>query len=217
MDALFPTLIIFLSLVGLIFILFEKPIPKKEEELEEENQKIPEKKEKKVENWFKKLKRKLTFKEIILKFLEKILRRLRIIVLRIDRIILTKLIQIKKGEFLKKKEKEFGLAFNDSIFEKTSNLISKELPFENFNLKEEEIKLLKKIQKEIKDIEILKNLARLYLWEKDYHSACWALLKVYYLKTDDKLIYDLLIQLKEEKDKEEKEENNKENADVAQR
>jgi len=201
MDALFPTLIVFLSLVGLFLIFLGKS--------KEKEEKIKEGKEGKginILNWFKKFQR-IPLRDIFLNFWEKFLRRIRIIVLRIDRIVSEKLKQVSKGKFLKEKEKKDLKPISQSetekdyletqTFEELNNI-----SFKDLDLKEEEIKLLKEINKNLENFETLKNLARLYLWEKDYHSASWALLQVYYKKADDRVIYDLFFEIKESREKE---------------
>ena len=215
MDALFPTLIVFLSLVGLFLIFLGKS--------KEKEEKIKEGKEGKginILNWFKKFQR-IPLRDIFLNFWEKFLRRIRIIVLRIDRIVSEKLKQVSKGKFLKEKEKKDLKPISQSetekdyletqTFEELNNI-----SFKDLDLKEEEIKLLKEINKNLENFETLKNLARLYLWEKDYHSASWALLQVYYKKADDRVIYDLFFEIKEsrEKEKGEKEKGEKENSEM---
>ena len=209
MDALFPTLIVFLSLVGLFLIFLGKS--------KEKEEKIKEGKEGKginILNWFKKFQR-IPLRDIFLNFWEKFLRRIRIIVLRIDRIVSEKLKQVSKGKFLKEKEKKDLKPISQSetekdyletqTFEELNNI-----SFKDLDLKEEEIKLLKEINKNLENFETLKNLARLYLWEKDYHSASWALLQVYYKKADDRVIYDLFFEIKESREKEKGEEKNSE-------
>lgn len=211
MDALLPTLIIFLSLVGLVFILFQKAPDKGEKgeediELKEDtsNKKVSQKK-KKVIKWFKRI-RKTPVREIIFNFWEKFLRRLRIIILRVDKSIADKLLQLKKSKFLKEERQKLKPFFEKRLRKRYFETIGGEelnkLDFNNLDLKEEEIKLLKNITKNFEDTDLLKNLARLYLWEKDYHSACWALLQVYYLNNEDKIIYDLLLEIKENLEKE---------------
>jgi len=209
MDALFPTLIVFLSLVGL-FLIFVGKSKEKEEKIKEG------KEEKRINilNWFKKFQR-IPLRDIFLNFWEKFLRRIRIIVLRIDRIVSEKLKQVSKGKFLKEKEKKDLKPISQSetekdyletqTFEELNNI-----SFKDLDLKEEEIKLLKEINKNLENFETLKNLARLYLWEKDYHSASWALLQVYYKKADDRVIYDLFFEIKESKEKEKGEKENSE-------
>ena len=209
MDALFPTLIVFLSLVGLFLIFLGKS--------KEKEEKIKEGKERKginILNWFKKFQR-IPLRDIFLNFWEKFLRRIRIIVLRIDRIVSEKLKQVSKGKFLKEKEKKDLKPISQSetekdyletqTFEELNNI-----SFKDLDLKEEEIKLLKEINKNLENFETLKNLARLYLWEKDYHSASWALLQVYYKKADDRVIYDLFFEIKESREKEKGEKENSE-------
>lgn len=209
MDALFPTLIVFLSLVGLFLIFLGKS--------KEKEEKIKEGKEGKginILNWFKKFQR-IPLRDIFLNFWEKFLRRIRIIVLRIDRIVSEKLKQVSKGKFLKEKEKKDLKPISQSetekdyletqTFEELNNI-----SFKDLDLKEEEIKLLKEINKNLENFETLKNLARLYLWEKDYHSASWALLQVYYKKADDRVIYDLFFEIKESREKEKGEKENSE-------
>ena len=194
MDALFPTLIIFFSLVGLILIFFSQS-PAKKQKSANENLK---KERRKFLDWFKKIK-EIPLKDIFLNFWEKTLRRLRIIILRIDTAITDKLVKIKKGKFLKEKKNQDLKPIIDENLEKKDLVLEEldDLDFNNLDLKEEEIKLLKLLKENLESLEPLKNLARLYLWEGDYHSACWALLQVYYFKRDDKVIYDLFLEIKE--------------------
>ena len=194
MDALFPALIIFFSLVGLILIFFSQS-PAKKQKSANENLK---REKRKFLDWFKKIK-EIPLKDIFLNFWEKTLRRLRIIILRIDTAITDKLVKIKKGKFLKEKKNQDLKPIIDENLEKKDLVLEEldDLDFNNLDLKEEEIKLLKLLKENLESLEPLKNLARLYLWEGDYHSACWALLQVYYFKRDDKVIYDLFLEIKE--------------------
>lgn len=225
MDALLPTLIIFFSLVGLVFIFFQKTPEKngiENEVLDELNKtKGISKQKKKFLRWIKKIK-KTPLREIFFNFWEKFLRRLRIIILRLDKSIADKLLQLKKGKFLKEENKKLKPILSKKLvknyLDEGSIKELNKLNFDNLDLKEEEQRLLKELMKNFEDTNLFKNLARLYLWEKDYHSACWALLQVYYLNTSDKIIYDLLLEIKEKcEDDENKEQKELEKAEVAQR
>ncbi|MGB9680725.1 MAG: tetratricopeptide repeat protein [Minisyncoccia bacterium] len=209
MDALLPTLIIFFSLVGLIFVLFQKSNGKEKID-NKEFLKVEEIKNKKTKFalWLKKI-RQTPIREIFLNFWEKFLRRLRIIILRIDRTITDKLHQIKKVQFLKEEKHKslksiFGKKTTKSSLDEDILEELNKLNFDNLDLKEEETRLLKEITKDFNNKELLKNLGRLYLWEGDFHSACWAFLEVYYLDNTDKIIYDLLLEIKEKSDNLEK-------------
>lgn len=204
MDFLLPTLIVFFSLLGLIFIVFLKPEKgSSSEESQEKN--FKKRKQQKILAYFKKI-QNIPIKELILNFWEKVLRRLRVVILRIDKSLSDKLKQLKSRNFVKEEEKKriFKPIFSKKtrepkihkkILEEISNI-----SFDNLDLKEEELRLLKEINNDLKKLDLLKNLARLYLWEKDYHSACWALLQVYYLNDKDKIVYDLLLEIKEKKE-----------------
>jgi cytochrome c-type biogenesis protein CcmH/NrfG len=64
---------------------------------------------------------------------------------------------------------------------------------------QEEKKLLKKINRNPESLAAFKNLARIYLWRKDFSSARWALLQAYHLDKEDNVVQDLLIELYEKR------------------
>lgn len=57
----------------------------------------------------------------------------------------------------------------------------------------EEKKLLRKLPKKEKDV--FQNLARLYLFEEDYHSARWIILEAYRNFPEDKIIRSFLVEI----------------------
>jgi len=64
---------------------------------------------------------------------------------------------------------------------------------------QEEKNLLKKLKAHPDDLAVLKNLARIYLWRKDFSSARWALLQAFRLDKKDSVIQDLLLELYEKR------------------
>lgn len=124
--------------------------------------------------------------------MEKFLIRSRIIILRIDRTIFKNLTSIRKRKNDNTEDKENGIikSFNEG------KLIEDDIDFSHIlDIKEEEKKLLKGLENNSKDIAILKNLARIYLWQEDSSSARWVLLEAYRLDKDDNVIHGLLIEL----------------------
>jgi cytochrome c-type biogenesis protein CcmH/NrfG len=64
---------------------------------------------------------------------------------------------------------------------------------------QEEKNLLKKLKTHPEDIAVFKNLARIYLWQKDFSSARWALLQAFRLDRKDNVVQDLLLELYEKR------------------
>jgi len=122
---------------------------------------------------------------------EKTLVRLRIIILRLDRSLFNNLSYLRKIKLQQQGNK-------NKIFEADSSkenpLIegSRDFTFSQ-NLVLEEKKLLRKLPKKEKDV--FQNLARLYLFEEDYHSARWIILEAYRNFPEDKIIRSFLVEI----------------------
>ena len=192
MFNILPPLLIILGITGLIFI-FKNQKEEKDGELTEEKKAINEK-EKFLEK-FSRIFNKENYQKACNQstlFMEKFLIRSRIIILRIDRTIFKNLASIRKrkNDNTEDKENEIVKSFNEG------KLIEDDIDFSHIlDIKEEEKKLLKGLANNSKDITILKNLARIYLWQEDSSSARWVLLEAYRLDKDDNIVQGLLIEL----------------------
>jgi len=192
MFNILPPLLIILGITGLIFI-FKNQKEEKDEEITEEKEAINE--EGKFLEKFRRIFNKENYQKACNKltlFVEKFLIRSRIIILRIDRTIFKNLASIRKRKNDNTEDEENGIikSFNEG------KLIEDDIDFSHIlDIKEEEKKLLKGLENNSKDIAILKNLARIYLWQEDSSSARWVLLKAYRLDKDDNVIHGLLIEL----------------------
>ena len=192
MFNILPPLLIILGITGLIFI-FKNQKEEKDEEITEEKEAINE--EGKFLEKFRRIFNKENYQKACNKltlFVEKFLIRSRIIILRIDRTIFKNLTSIRKRKNDNTEDKENGIikSFNEG------KLIEDGIDFSHIlDIKEEEKKLLKGLENNSKDIAILKNLARIYLWQEDSSSARWVLLEAYRLDKDDNVIQGLLIEL----------------------
>jgi len=192
MFNILPPLLIILGITGLIFI-FKNQKEEKNEEITEEKEAINEKG--KFLGKFRRIFNKENYQKACNKltlFVEKFLIRSRIIILRIDRTIFKNLTSIRKRKNDNTEDKENGIikSFNEG------KLIEDGIDFSHIlDIKEEEKKLLKGLENNSKDIAILKNLARIYLWQEDSSSARWVLLEAYRLDKDDNVIQGLLIEL----------------------
>lgn len=204
MYNIIPPLLIVLGIVGLIFLLNNK-------KFEEKKQEIRERLEKDVHqrHFFLFVKwRQIFNKENIdllngrlANFFTKLLIRFRIIILRIDQFLLKELERLKGRKEMAKeiqngsgeKEKFSDFLTKNGFFLKTekSNLSSV------VDLEKEEKKFLINFLKDPQEESSLINLARLYLFKKDFSSARWALLEAHRLKKEDKVIKDLLSELQE--------------------
>jgi len=210
-----PPLLIILGIVGLIFLLNNKKIKEKEQEIRERL-----KKDTHQRHFFLFVKwRQIFNKENInllngrfLNFFSKLLIRFRIIILRIDHLFLKELERLKRKKEMAKEiqneSEEKGSFFDFERSEKKGNpyfLTENEFSLKNeksnlspiVDLEEEEKKFLTDFFKNSQEESSLINLARLYLFKKDFSSARWALLEAHRLNKEDSVIKDLLSELQE--------------------
>ena len=192
MFNILPPLLIILGITGLIFI-FKNQKEEKDGEITEEKEIINEKE--KFLGRFRRTFNKENYQKVRNQstlFVEKFLIRSRIIILRIDRTIFKNLTSIRKrkNDDTENKENEIIKSFNEE------KLIEDDINFSHIlDIKEEEKKLLKGLENNSKNIAILKNLARIYLWQEDFSSARWVLLEAYRLDKNDNVVQGLLIEL----------------------
>jgi len=195
MFNIIPPLLIILGIAGLVYIFQHRQSKESIIKGEEEFKKIKKEKKKLLE----KLQTKLSYQKIgsgIYSLTEKVLIRSRIIVLRADKTISANLTKIR----IRKKTPDFKGSEDiiKSFAEKTPLENSAEIDNKLDSLQEEK-KLLKKISKNPESLAAFKNLARIYLWRKDFSSARWALLQAYHLDKEDNVVQDLLIELYEKR------------------
>jgi len=210
-----PPLLIVLGIVGLIFLLSNKEFKEREQEIREKL-----KKDTHQRHFFLFIKWRQIFnkKNIDLlncrlsNFFEKLLIRFRIIILRIDHLFLKELERLKKKKEMAK-EIQNGTGAKRSFFDfehsekkgnpyfLTENGFSPKTEESNLSsvvdLEKEEKKFLTDFLKNPQEESPLINLARLYLFKKDFSSARWALLEAHRLKKKDNIIKDLLLELQE--------------------
>lgn len=129
------------------------------------------------------------------KILEVLLVRLRILALRLDQSTSKFLNRIRKQRVLKDAEK---INFSSKHF--TNSLPSANIPSrinskESINFLKEELKLLRVLSKSSEKEEALVNLARLYLWKKDFSSARWTLVQIYRINKDNRIANTLIVEL----------------------
>jgi len=192
MFNILPPLLIILGITGLIFIFKNQKGEKGEKNIQERE--IINEKEKFLGR-FRRIFNKDNYQKICNKLtllVEKFLIRSRIIILRIDRAIFKNLSRIRKRKNISTKDEENGII---KFFNK-EKLIEDDAGFSDIlDIKQEEKKLLKEFEDNPEDIAALKNLARIYLWQEDFSSACWVLLQAYRLDKDDNVVQGLLIEL----------------------
>jgi len=192
MFNILPPLLIILGIIGLIFIFKNQKSEKGEKNIQERE--IISEKEK-FSGRFHRIFNKDNYQKVCNKLtllVEKFLIRARIIILRIDRAIFKNLSRIRKRKNISTKDEENGIIkfFNEE------KLIEDDEGFADIlDIKQEEKKLLKELEDNPEDVAALKNLARIYLWQEDFSSACWVLLQAYRLDKDDNVVQDLLIEL----------------------
>lgn len=140
----------------------------------------------------------------ILSLSEKILIRLRIIILRVDRVLFRSLHILKKH---KNKSQDLSqLKYIHIIKEKLNpSLENANNQINKKKIATEITKLEKKLEKDNKDIDVLLNLVRLYLFVEDNASARYYLLKAFKLDNNNQIVKDLISSIFE------KETNNSEN------
>ncbi len=197
MFNIFPPLLIILGIVGLIFVFKGQKDEKIIEEAEEgEIIKGKEKFSERFRGIFNKENYQKVGNQFFL-FIEKSLVRSRIIILRIDRTIFKNLASIRK----RKNNDDARNGENGIIksFEE-EKLIENDTDFSDIlDIKQEEKKLLKRLENDPDDIAIFKNLARIYLWQEDFSSARWTLLQAYRIDKEDNVVQGLLVELYEKK------------------
>lgn len=197
MFNILPPLLIILGIVGLIFVFKGQKDEKIIEEAEEgEIIKGKEKFSERFRGIFNKENYQKVGNQFFL-FIEKSLVRSRIIILRIDRTIFKNLASIRK----RKNNDDARNGENGIIksFEE-EKLIENDTDFSDIlDIKQEEKKLLKRLESDPDDIAIFKNLARIYLWQEDFSSARWTLLQAYRIDKEDNVVQGLLVELYEKK------------------
>jgi len=204
MYNIIPPLLIVLGIVGLIFLLNNKKFKEKEQEIRERL-----KKDTHQRHFFLFIRwRRIFNKENtdllncrFSNFFEKLLIRFRIIILRIDQLLLKGLERLKgKKEMAKEIQNGSGEKenFSDLLTENEFSLKTEKLNLSSVvDLEEEEKKFLTDFLKNSQEESSLINLARLYLFKKDFSSARWALLEAHRLNKEDKVIKDLLSEVQE--------------------
>ena len=198
MFNILPPLLIILGLAGLVFIFKRQNDQKDQKIITEIREEKIINREKEFLDKFREILNKENYQKACNQFfllVEKFLVRSRIIILRVDGAIFKNLAKIRGrknngGE----EEKKNGIIQSFSEGKLTENDAD---TLHILNISRGEKELLKKIENNTEDIAILKNLARLYLWQEDFSSARWALLQAYRLNKEDNVIQDLLIELYE--------------------
>jgi len=202
MFNILPPLLIILGITGLVFI-FKRQSDQKgqkviEETEEEEIKNLPAGGKKKFLEKFRRIFSKKNYQKACNQFFvfeEKFLIRSRIIILRVDRVIFKNLTKIRKRKSNGNMEEEKNGIIQSFAEEK---LIENDADTSHIlNTKQEEKRLLKKLENDSEDIATLKNLARIYLWQEDFFSARWTLLRAYRINKEDNVVQDLLIELYE--------------------
>lgn len=199
MFNILPPLLIIVGIAGLIYI-FQCYQGKEKESNDIEIEKLENKKRKFLEKFYKVFNKENYHKigDCLFGFTEKALVRSRIIILRIDRTIFKNLTKIR----IRKNILDVGDGKQNGIIKVFSE--DKLLPDDNdashvLDMVQEEKKLLKKLKTHPEDIAVFKNLARIYLWQKDFSSARWALLQAFRLDKKDNVVQDLLLELYEKR------------------
>jgi len=195
-------LLIILGIVGLIFLLNNKSFKEKEEEIRERLKKDTQPRHSFLFAKWRQIFNKENIDSLNYRFsnfFEKLLIRFRIIILRIDQLLLKELEKLKGKKETAKEIQNFDLLTENEFPLKTEEL---NLPAQAglssiIDLEKEEKKLLVTFLKNPQEESYLINLARLYLFKKDFSSARWALLEAHRLNKEDKVIKDLLSELQE--------------------
>jgi len=199
MFNILPSLLIIVGIAGLIYI-FQCYQGKEKEFNDIEIEKLENKKRQFLEKFYKFFNKENYHKigDCLFGFTEKALVRSRIIILRIDRTIFKNLTKIR----IRKNILDIGDGKQNGIIEVFSE--DKLLPDDKdashvLDMVQEEKNLLKKLKTHPEDIAVFKNLARIYLWQKDFSSARWALLQAFRLDKKDNVVQDLLLELYEKR------------------
>jgi hypothetical protein len=201
MFNILPPLLIILGVTGLIYI-FQYCQGKEKENVfyDLEIEKFENKKRKFLEKFYRIFNKENYHKagNCVFNFTEKVLVRSRIIILRLDRTIFKNLtkIRIRKNISDIEEGKQNGII---GVFSEGKLLQDNEDVPQALDTIQEERNLLKKLRAHPDDLAVLKNLARIYLWRKDFSSARWALLQAFRLDKKDNVIQDLLLELYEKR------------------
>ena len=189
-----PLLLIFLGLAGLaiLFSRHQGEVEKKEAAIKiKVNASVS-----RFSQWRDKLifygeKLKIWF----IRLLEKIFHRLRLSTLRLENFLTRSLKNIQETKEVKKAEEEPDLL--DKIKELNKPLLDEEAFIADVILKfqEEEKRLWSLIKQNTKDLEAIKNLARLYLNNFDWPDARYVLICGFRFAPEDKTIQSLMIEL----------------------
>jgi len=197
-----PPLLIILGIAGLILLFNKKSL--KENKIVDQSNFEPEMIKRYsflLKKWHQ-LFNKQNFDLVKIKlsnFFEKVLIRLRIIILKLDHFLFRQLEKRKETEnnvkdALDQSKGNSNLSvLTNASHEELDNLSS----LSPLDLEKEEKKLLKSFFKQSQEESSLVNLARLYLYRKDFSSARWALLEAHRLNSENKVIKDLLLELQE--------------------
>ena len=199
-----PSLLIVLGIVGLIFLLNNKNFKEREQGIRERLEKDTHQRHIFL---FIKWRRIFNKENIDLlncrfsNFFAKLLIRFRIIILRIDQLLLKELERLKgKKEMAKGIQDGSGEKNNFSDF-LTKKGFSPKTKKSNLSpvvdLEGEEKIFLTNFLKNPQEESSLINLARLYLFKRDFSSARWALIEAHRLNSEDKIIKNLLLELQE--------------------
>ena len=215
-----PSLLIVLGIVGLIFLLNNKNFKEREQGIRERLEKDTHQRHIFL---FIKWRRIFNKENIDLlncrfsNFFAKLLIRFRIIILRIDQLLLKELERLKgKKEMAKGVQDGLGEKVNFFDFERSEKkgsergkgsyfLTKKEFSLKTkksnlspvVDLEGEEKIFLTNFLKNPQEESSLINLARLYLFKRDFSSARWALIEAHRLNSEDKIIKNLLLELQE--------------------
>jgi hypothetical protein len=201
MFNILPPLLIILGVAGLIYI-FQHCQGKEKETVSNdlEIEKVDNKKRKFLEKFYKFFNKENYQKagDCLFVFTEKVLVRSRIIILRIDRTIFKNLTKIRVRKNIPDIEegKQNGII---GVFSEDKLLEDNKDNSHLLDTIQEEKSLLKKLRAHPDDLAVLKNLARIYLWRKDFSSARWALLQSFRLDKEDNVVQDLLLELYEKR------------------
>lgn len=201
MFNILPPLLIILGITGLIYIFQYCQGKEKENAFNDlEVEKFENRKRKFLEKFYRIFNKENYHKagNCVFNFTEKVLVRSRIIILRIDRTIFKNLtkIRIRKNISDIEEGKQNGII---GVFSEDKLLQNdKDIP-QALDTIQEEKNLLKKLRTHPGNLAVLKNLARIYLWRKDFSSARWALLQAFRLDKEDNVIQDLLLELYEKR------------------
>ncbi len=199
MFDILPPLLIIVGLVGLIVIFNHSSSKENMLPLEEGKEKIWKGNRffQKISLFFEKV-RNYRLQSRFLSSLERLLVRLRIVILKLDKSVSKNLIHLRKGRMKRAtEEKVSSFSSVSSVWEEGD----KELPSSlSLDFSEEEKKILRRLNKFPQEVDTLINLARIYLWKKDFSSARAVLLQAYEIDEKNKVIRSLLVELKEKEE-----------------